>query len=152
MSIDLWFHFQNCKHVLENFGFYLLTTVMRKNEIRNFCLFVYFQTYNDKSIFLLLQTMQPRRNTSYLRKSHFLRKMLVSLFSSNNPLYIEKNPVENLCKVLEMELKTYTPVGPKFVLEKIKFKVLHYFQDDLICKRLGLSKDQTIMFKSLVIK
>ena len=125
---------------------------MRKNETRNFCLFVYFQSYNDKSIFLLLQTMQPRRNTSYLRKSHFLRKMLVSLFSSNNPLYIEKNPVENLCKVLEMELKTYTPVGPKFVLEKIKFKVLRYFQDDLICKRLGLSKDQTIMFKSPVIK
>ena len=36
----------------------------------------------------------------------FLLKMLVSLFSSNIPLYIGKNPVEKLCKVLEMELKT----------------------------------------------
>ena len=61
----------------------------------------------------------------------FLCKMIVSLFSSNIPLYIEKNPVEKLCKVLEMELKTYTPVGPKFLFEKIKFKVLHYDQCDL---------------------
>ena len=48
-------------------------------------------------------------------------KMLVSFFSSDIPLYIEKNPVEKLCKVLEIELKAYTPVGPKFVFEKIKF-------------------------------
>ena len=35
------------------------------------------------------------------------------------------NPVEKLFQVLEMKLKTYTPVGPKFVFEKIKFKVFH---------------------------
>ena len=56
----------------------------------------------------------------------FLRKMLVSLFRFIILLYIEKNPVEKLCKVLEMELKTYTTVSPKFVFEKIKFKVSHY--------------------------
>ena len=50
-----------------------------------------------------------------------------------------------------MELKTYTPVGPKFVFEKIKIKVLHYIQHDSIRQRLGLSKDQTNMFKSFVI-
>ena len=77
--------------------------------------------------------------------------MLVSFFSSNIPLYIEKNPVEKLCKVMEMELKTYTPVGPKFVFEKIKFKALHHTQHDFIRQRLGLSKDQTRMFKSFVI-
>ena len=77
--------------------------------------------------------------------------MLVSFFSSNIPLYIEKNPVEKLCKVLEMELKTYAPVGPKFVFEKIKFKILHYIQHDFIRQRQGLSKDQTSMFKSFVI-
>ena len=49
-----------------------------------------------------------------------------------------------------MELKTYTPVSLKFVLEKIKFKVLHYTQHDFIRERPGLSKDQTGMFKSLV--
>ena len=48
------------------------------------------------------------------------------VFSSNNPVYIETNPVEKLCEVLEIKLKTYAPVGPIFVFEKIKFKVLHY--------------------------
>ena len=50
-----------------------------------------------------------------------------------------------------MELKMHTQVGPKFVFEKIKFKVLHYIQHDLICQGPGLSKDQISMFKSLVI-
>ena len=68
---------------------------------------------------------------------------LVSFFSSNVPL--------DMFKVLEMELKTYTAVGPKFVFEKIKFKVLHYIQHDFIRQRLGLSKDQAIMFKCFVI-
>ena len=77
--------------------------------------------------------------------------MVVFFFSSNIPLYIEKNSVEKLCKVLEMELKTYTPVGPKFVFKKIKFKVLHYIQHDFICQRLGLSNDQTSMLKSFGI-
>ena len=40
--------------------------------------------------------------------------------------YIENYPVEKLCKVLEMGLKTYTPVSLISVFEKIKFKVLHY--------------------------
>ena len=53
----------------------------------------------------------------------FLHKMLVSFFSSNIPLYIGKNPMEKLCKVLEMELKTYTPIDLKFVFEKIKSKI-----------------------------
>ena len=77
--------------------------------------------------------------------------MLSSLFSSNIPLYIGKNPVEKLCKVLEMELETYTPIGLKLAFEKIKFKVLHYIQHDFIRQRPGLSKDQISMFKSLVI-
>ena len=51
--------------------------------------------------------------------------MQVLFFSSSIPLYIVKNPVEKLCKVLERELKTYTPVGLKFVFVKIKFKLLH---------------------------
>ena len=67
-------------------------------------------------------------------------------------VYIEKNSVEKLCKVLEMELKTYIPVDPKFVFEIIRFKVLYYIQHDFIRQRLGLSKNQTSMFKSFVIK
>ena len=98
--------------------------------------------------------------------------MLVSFFSSNIPLYIQKNPVEKLCKVLEIELiKKHILVSPKFVFEKIKFKVLtvsgcewlwvqvpwhslkvlHYIQHDFICQHPGLNKDQISMFKYLVI-
>ena len=36
-----------------------------------------------------------------------------------------------------MELKTSTQVGPKFVFDKIKFKVLDYTQHGLICQCLG---------------
>ena len=36
---------------------------------------------------------------------------------SNIPLYIGKNPVEKLCKVLEMEPKFYTPVCLKLLFE-----------------------------------
>ena len=77
--------------------------------------------------------------------------MLVSLFSSKILLYIEKNPAEKLCKVLEMELKAYNSIGPKFVFKQIKFKVLHYLQHDFIRQRPGLSKDQASMFKCFVI-
>ena len=77
--------------------------------------------------------------------------MLIWFLSCNIPLYIGKNPVKKLCKVLEMELKTYTPVALKFVFEKIKFKILHYIQRGFIRQRPGLSKDQITMLKSLVI-
>ena len=77
--------------------------------------------------------------------------MLVSAFSSNIPLYNEKNPVEKLCKLLEMKLKTYTPVGLKFVFEKIKFKVLHYIQQDFIRQPPGSVKMKLACSKALLL-
>ena len=77
--------------------------------------------------------------------------MLVSFCSSNIPLCIGKTPLKNLFKVLEIELGTYTPVEPKSVFEKIKFKVLHPVQHDVICQRPGLSTDQISLLKGLVI-
>ena len=73
------------------------------------------------------------------------------VFTSNIPLHTEKNPLEKLCKVLEMELKTSTSVGPKSFFEKIKFNVLHYLQHDFIRQCSGHSKDEANMFKSLII-
>ena len=71
------------------------------------------------------------------------------LFSSNIPPYIEKNHVEKLFRILEMELTTYTPVGPKFVFEKIKFKNLHYIRHGFFRQRPGLGKYQTNMFSNM---
>ena len=77
--------------------------------------------------------------------------MLTSFFSSIFLYALEKILWKELYKVLEMELKTYIPVSLKFFFEKIKFNVLDYFQNDFIRQRPGLSKDQTSMFKSLVM-
>ena len=50
----------------------------------------------------------------------FLPKMLVSFFRSNISLYIEKNPVGKLCKVLEVELKIY--IQAHFSRPKTRFR------------------------------
>ena len=93
--------------------------------------------------------MQSSCNKSYLRPIRFCVKCI---FLALIFLYTwGKNPVEKLCKVLEIELKAYTIVGPKFIIEKIKFKVLYYIQHDFIRQRLELRKDQAGMFKSLAI-
>ena len=77
--------------------------------------------------------------------------MQVWLFSSNIPLYNGKNPVEKLCKVLGMELKTYTPVGLKLVFEKTKFKVLHYIQHDFIRQSPGSVNIRLACSKALLL-
>ena len=74
--------------------------------------------------------------------------MLVLFFCSNIPLYIGKNPMEKLCKVLEMELRTYSPVSLKLVFEKIKFKVLLYNQHDF---RLAYLKALLLTFQPFSI-
>ena len=77
--------------------------------------------------------------------------MLLSFFSSNIPLYIRENPVEKLHKVLKMELKTYTPVGLKFIFEKVKFKVLHYIQHDSFVTAQGSVKIRLACSKALLL-
>ena len=52
--------------------------------------------------------------------------------------------MEKLCKVLEMELRTYSPVSLKLVFEKIKFKVLLYNQHDF---RLAYLKALLLTFQ-----
>ena len=79
-------------------------------ETSNFCWFVHLQSYDNKSTFSFLQTVKLEHIT-FVNKP-FLCKMLVSFFSFNIPLYVEKNLVEKLCEALEIELKTYTLVNP----------------------------------------
>ena len=152
-AIDSGFHFQNYR-ILEDFGFYLLTTVywlqsVRKNNTRNFlfiCLFAKLQW----KIFVFANSAVKPQHVLFVNEP-FLRKMLVSLFSSNIPQYIEKIPMEKLCRILEMKLKTYILVDSKLVSEKIEFKALHYMQHNFIYQCPELSKDQISIFKSLAI-
>ena len=77
--------------------------------------------------------------------------MLLSFFSSNIPLTIEKNLMESQVSLRKQNFnRTFTPVSPKLVFEKIKFEVLHYIQHDFIGQRSGFSKDHTSMSRSLV--
>ena len=120
-----------------NVSYFCVLYISSESHFFHFFLFAYLQSYIHKSF-----TNCPVKPQHVLYANQpFFRKMIVSFFSSNIPLYVEKNPVEKPCKVLEMELKTYTPFSLKFVFEKIKFKVLHYIQHDFISQRLGFSKD-----------
>ena len=89
-SVYLGFHFQNCKHLLEYFGFYLLTIVYTKKLYQEFlfiCLFVTLQ--RQQQTFLFTNSAIKPQHVLFANKSD-LRKMLVSFFSSNISLYIEK--------------------------------------------------------------
>ena len=66
----------------------------------------------QKYIFVFTNSVVKTQHAIFPNKS-FLGKVLVSLFSFNITLYIEKNPEEKLCKVLEIEFKTYSPTQSK---------------------------------------
>ena len=115
-----------------------------------FVLFVYLRSYNDKSKFSFLETVQSSSNASYLRTCHFCTKCQYRFLALIFLFTLEKIQWKNYVRFWKWNL-TYTSVGLKFVLEKIKFKVLHYIQHNIIRQCPGLIKDQIIMFKSLVI-
>ena len=138
MPIDLGFHFQNYEYLLKYFGHYLLTTVYTKKRYQEF-LFVYLQGYSDKSNFSFLKNSAVKPQYILFAKEPFLRKILLPFFCCNI-LHIEKSPAEKSCKVLEMEIKTYTPISLRLVFEKIKFKVLQYIQHVSIVNAKGSVK------------
>ena len=80
----IWGSISKTTNVFWNFlGSTYWLYLIRKKDTRNFCLFVYLRSYNDRSKFsLFLKIVQSSRNTSYLQTSHFLCKMLASFFSS----------------------------------------------------------------------
>ena len=112
---------------------------IRKNDTQNFCLLVYLQIYNDKSKFSFLVCCQVKSQHVLFKNPPFLREMLVSFFSSNIPLYIEKNPVVKPCKNLEMELKTYTP-GQNSFSRKSNLKFCIIFNMVSITNAQGTAK------------
>ena len=116
--------------------------------------FLTLQTFSP--IFLFL----PNYHSLHEKRSCCNKSIVYNVLFTNKPyrflalkfLYaLKKIPWKNYVRFLEMELKTYTPLGPKFFFEKIKFKVLHYIQHDLIRQRPWLIKDQTSRFKSFFI-
>ena len=104
------------------------------------------RSYNDRSKFLFLQTLQSHHNTSYLRTSHFCKRcqycFLALIF-----LYTLKNvPWKNYVRFLKWNLKHTLQSAQNSFSSKSKFQVLHYIQHDFICQCPGLSKDQISMY------
>ena len=105
VPIDLESHFQNYKYFLKYSGLYILTTVNTKNDTRKFCLFVYLRSYNDKSKFSFLETVQSSRNTSYLRTSHFCAKCQYRFLALIFLYTLEKIPWKNYVRFWKWNLK-----------------------------------------------
>ena len=97
---------------------------IQKSDTRNFCLFVYFRSYNDKQC---CQSATPLISVPAIFAQSDSIVYLALTF-----LYTLKKNVEKLCKVLEMKLKTYTSVTPKFFSRKsnlmlcIIFKIISF--------------------------
>ena len=126
LPIDLEFHFKNYKHLLKYFQLYIMTTVNKKKQYQEFlfiCLFTKLQ--RQKQIFIFRNSVGKPQDVLFKNKPFSWENSNID-FQPKIPLYIGKNLLEKLCKVLEMQLKTYTQVSLKFVFEKIEFKVLFY--------------------------
>ena len=123
------FHFQSCKHFLEYSGFYLLTTFYTKKQYQEF-LFIYFRSYNNKSQFSFLQTVQSRSNTSYFRTSHFCVKCQYRFLALTFLYTLKKKKKEKTWKkrFWKWNLKRTPHVGPKIVFQRRR-------QTFLFCKR-----------------
>ena len=91
VPVDLSFHFQNCKHFLEYFVFYVLTAVYTEKAILRIFVCLFAKLQRQKEIFVFTNRAQYVKAQYVLfANKPFLRKMLVLFFCSNIPLYIEK--------------------------------------------------------------
>ena len=78
---------------------------IRKNDTRNFCLFVYLRSCNGKSKCSLLETVQSSDNTCYLRMSHFCARCLHRFLALIFLYTLGKIPWKNYVRFLKWNLK-----------------------------------------------
>ena len=94
----------------------------QKNETRNVCLFVYLRSYNSKSNFSFLQTVQSSRSTSYLRKSHFCAKCSYHFLALIFLYTLKKIPWENHVRFRKLNLKRTPQSAQNSFLRKSNLK------------------------------
>ena len=119
MPIDLGFHFQNCQHFLEYFGLVLPIdcSPYEKTVIGIFVYFFISKLTTAKVNFHFYTQCSQEATRLICERAIFSVKCWWYRFLALIFLYTLKK----ILKILEMELKTYTLVGPKFVVEKIKY-------------------------------
>ena len=108
----IWGLISKTKNIFENIlGPTYWLQSMRKNYTNNFCLLVYLRSYNNKSEVFTISTAKPRH--VLFANEPFLRKILLSFFSSNIHLYIEKKNARKSClRFWKWNLK-HTPQSAK---------------------------------------
>ena len=119
-------HFQNRKNFWNIMGSTYDYSINKKTILWLFYLFISKVTTTKVKLRFYKQCTVKPQHFLFTNKP-FLRKMLESYFSCIISLYIEKNPVEKLCKVLEMEPERHTCVDLKFHSEKTNLKFCFIF-------------------------
>ena len=102
-------------------------SLQKKMYTRNFCLFAYFQSCNNKIKFLLIQTLQSSGKMSYLHKSFCTKRWWYPILFYPIPLHIEKALWKNYVRFWKMELIVYTHISPKFIFKRksnLKFCII----------------------------
>ena len=75
-------------------GFTYWLQPKRKNDTKNFCLCLFARVTTTKVIFVFANSAVKQQHVLFANEP-FLRKILVTCFSSHIPLYIEKIPRKN---------------------------------------------------------
>ena len=119
-----------------------------EKQYQEFLFICLFRSYNNKSKFSFLETMQSSCNTSYLRTSDFCAKCQYCFFALIFLSTFEKIPWKNCARFWKWNLEHNSPVSLKLVFEKIKFKVLLYNQHDF---RLAYLKALLLTFQPFSI-
>ena len=99
---------------------------IQKNDTTNFCLLAYLRSYNDKSKFLFLETVQPSYDTSYLRASYFCVNFPYH-FLANIPLYIGKISWKNYVRFWKWNLNSTPQLVKNSFLRKSNSKFCFIF-------------------------
>ena len=84
-----------------------------KKDTRNFCLFVYLQSYNNKSKFSFIQTVQSSRNLSYLWTSHLCAKCLYRFLALIFLYTLKKVPLKKYVRLWKWKLNRTPQLAQK---------------------------------------
>ena len=89
-----------------------------KKDTRNFCLFVYLQSYNNKSKFSFIQTVRSSRNLSYLGTSRLCAKCLYRFLALIFLYTLKKVPLKRDVRLWKWKLNRTPQLAQKNCFRK----------------------------------
>ena len=102
----IWCFISKTKNIFWNFlGSTYWLQSKRKSDTRDFCLLVCLRSYNSKSKFAFLQTLQSSLNTSNLRMNHVCAKCSDRFLALIYLYTLKKNSWKNYVRFWKWKLK-----------------------------------------------